>query len=217
MTIPPPAPVPRTVAELLARLGNIPADRVRLQPSPGTAREADLLAAGADAARCELVDGTLVEKAVGSPAAFLAAILIGLLDRYLERHNLGVHFAPDAMFRMSDGNTRMPDVSFVAWDRLPPEGLPDDPITAVAPDFAVEILSPSNTPAEIDRKVRELFASGTRLAWVIDPEAESGEILTGPDAIQPIPAGGTLTGDPVLPGFAVALPALFARTRRPGS
>jgi Uma2 family endonuclease len=274
MTIPPPGPVLETVADLLARLGNIPPERVRLQPPIGTATEADVvtaqgceLVAGTLVAKrvvlpdvdnlgrlldrlgkippervllqpppgtatetdvlaarsrprkrlCELIDATLVEKAVGSPAAFVAALVLGYLDQFLRQHNLGVHLGPDAMFRMSGGNTRMPDIAFISWERLPADGLPDDPITAIPPDFAVEILSPSNTQAEINLKISEYLASGARLVWIIDPTTQSGEMLTSPGTSIPVPAGGNLVGDPVLPGFVLPLLDLFARTRRPGN
>ena len=53
------------------------------------------------------------------------------------------------------GLVRLPDVSFVSWDRFPTGELPPEPMPNLVPDLAVEILSASNTPADMDRKVRE--------------------------------------------------------------
>ena len=94
---------------------------------------------------------------------------------------------------------------------------------AVTPDFAVEILSEGNTREEIDGKLDDLFAAGCRLAWVIDPRARTARVVTpaadssddAADAERPwveatVDDSATLTGDPVLPGFAVSLAELLA-------
>jgi hypothetical protein len=69
---------PETVADLLARLGGIPPERIRMQPPPGLATEADVLAALAAPRKrlCELIDGVLVEKAMGFTEAVLAGAMI---------------------------------------------------------------------------------------------------------------------------------------------
>src|SRR5487761_519570 len=77
-----------TVADLLERLGDIPPHRVRMKPYPGTATEKDVIAAEAalDKRLCELVDGTLVEKPMGQYESRLAAVLIHLLETFLDKH-----------------------------------------------------------------------------------------------------------------------------------
>src|SRR5215469_12780171 len=104
-----------TVAELLERLGDIPPHRIRMKPYPGTATEQDVIAAEAalDKRLCELVDGTLVEKDMGQYESRMAAVLIHLIETYLDNHDLGVCFGADAMLRIVPGRVRMPDVSFV--------------------------------------------------------------------------------------------------------
>jgi Uma2 family endonuclease len=217
MTIPPPRIQPATVADLLRRLGNIPPERILLQPPPGTATEADVIAAANQPHKrlCELIAGTLVERGMGTRESLLGGILFYLIRTFVRQNNLGLVLPGDAMFRIAPSTVRGPDVSFISWDRLPGGELPDEAISSVVPDFTVEILSPSNTQAEIDQKIREYFAAGVRLVWVIDPNTQSGEILTAPGASRPIPTGGTLTGETVLPGLVIALPELFAETRRP--
>src|SRR5437588_66928 len=81
----------------------------------------------------------------------------------------------------------------------------------VAADLAGEVLSPSNTRAEIARKRREYFAAGTRLAWIVDPKTRTVEVYTSaekPDVI--LSEDGTLTGGDVLPGFTLELRGVFA-------
>src|SRR5215467_4851145 len=87
-----------TVADLLKHLGDVPAHRVRLHPSPGTATEQDVIAAeGAlDKRLCELVDGTLVEKAVGHYESRVAHLIGYFIEKYLEQHDLGICYGADA-------------------------------------------------------------------------------------------------------------------------
>jgi Uma2 family endonuclease len=80
----------------------------------------------------------------------------------------------------------------------------------VAPDLAVEVLSPSNTVQEMDRKLRDYFAAGVRLVWYVDPVARTIQVFTAVDQVALLREDDTLTGDPVVPGFALPLRNLFA-------
>src|SRR5215831_15402916 len=145
-----PGAPPEDVAELLERLGNIPPERVRLRPPPGTATEADVLAA-LEAPRkrlCELIDGVLVEKPMGYTESVLATYLLELLNSFVRPRNLGLVTSPDGTIRLWAGRVRIPDVAFFSWDRMPGRRRPPQPIPTLAPDLAVEILSRSNTPGE---------------------------------------------------------------------
>src|SRR6516164_1360985 len=78
------------IADLLESLGGIPAHRVLLYPAPGTATERDLIELHErDGRLYELVDGTLVEKPMGFDESRVAALLVGNLLGFLERHDLG--------------------------------------------------------------------------------------------------------------------------------
>ncbi len=147
-----------TAADLLKvveRLG-VPAHRVLLNPPPGEATEKDLL-------RCkrkfvELVDGVLVEKAMGWYESRLGAVLVGFLETYLLEHDLGIVLESQGLMRVAPGQLRMPDVAFYSWDHFPRHKLPKGQILGVVPDLAVEVQSPDNTKKELQRKRREYFA-----------------------------------------------------------
>jgi Uma2 family endonuclease len=204
------------LAELVERLGGIPLERIRLRPPPGTAKERDVIAA-LEAPRkriCELVDGVLVEKPLGAREGLLAAVLIQLLWNHVEAHDLGVVIGADGPFRLWLGLVRIPDVSFVSWERLPGGEFPPHAIARVIPDLAVEVLSKGNTKKEIERKLREYFQACVRLAWVVEPKTETARAYTAPDQVLPISREGALDGGDVLPGFNLPLKQLFARTRR---
>lgn len=166
-------------ADLLHRLGNVPAERIRLSPAPGTATEQDVLAIEARANRlCELVDGVLVEKTVGYYEARLALLIGYFLEDSLEKHNLGVAFGADATLRLMPGLVRIPDVCFVSWGRLPIRELPAEPIPDLIPDLAVDVLSPANTKREMQRKLREYFKVGVGLVWFVDPPTRTAQVYT---------------------------------------
>ena len=197
---------PGSMADLVARLGSVPLDRIVAWPPPGTATEEDLLREPAGRKRlCELVDGVLVEKPMATYESVLATILSTLLWNFLDAHDLGVIAGEAGLLRLGQGLVRAPDVSFISWDQFPDRELPADAIFSAAPDLAVEILSPSNTEGEMDRKLREYFAAGTRLVWMMDPEAVTVSVYTSPEEWSVCTVDGELDGGDVLPGFRVSV------------
>ena len=204
----PPVPI-ATVADLLESLGGISPERIRMRPSPGTATEEDVLTVHASEKRlCELVDGVLVEKPMGYDESRLAAELIYALVEFLRRHNLGTAAGADGMMRLMTGLVRIPDVSFVRWERLPESY---GAIPPVAPDLAVEVLSESNTPGEMERKLREYFEAGTQLVWLVDPRSRTVSVYTGPDQRTVLDDSQTLDGGTRSPRAADSA----SRTLRP--
>ena len=200
--------------DLRARLGGIPHERIRKHPPPGRATEQDVLDAKRHGCLCELVDGVLVEKPVGYVESRMAVALTFLLEDYLKGNNLGVVLGPDATLRILPNQIRLPDVSFISWQRFPGGKQPNVPVPDIAPDLAVEVLSPSNTVPEMDRKLVDYFAAGVQLVWYIDPDAKTACSYTGQDRCDRIDASGTLVGEPVLPGFRLGLGELFAEAFR---
>jgi len=208
-----------SIADLLARLGDISAERLRVPPAPGTATEEDVLAALRMPQKriCELIDGVLVEKAMGYRESQLAALLIELINLFVRPRNLGIVSGADGMMRLFAGRIRIPDVGFTSWERFPNRRRPRQPVPHIAPDLAVEVLSDSNTPAEMRLKREDYFRAGTRLVWIIDPDARTVAIFTRVDPVDSVVGvGDTLTGDPVLPGFALPLADFFAELDRHG-
>lgn len=199
-----------TVAELLKKLGGIPAERVLLDPPPGTATEKDVLAVERQGRICELVDGVLVEKAMGFAESYLALRIAFFLQGFLQQHKLGFLAGEDGTLRLWPGLVRIPDVSFISWDQLPKRKIPKKPIPDLYPDLAVEVLSRKNTKAEIDRKLHEYFRSGTRLAWVVDPRKRTVRVYTAPDQSRPRTEEESLDGGDVMPGLSLPLREVFA-------
>ena len=206
----------KTLADLRRRLGGIPLERIWFHPAPGTATEKDVIEAEARENRlCELVDGTLVEKAVGFEESRLAMRLGYLINVYLDQHDLGICVGADGMMRIAPGLVRIPDVSFISWDRLPGRESPKEPIPDLAPDLAVEVLSEGNTQAEMARKVREYFQAGVVLVWLIDPRKRTARVFSAIGKSALVRSDQALDGGAVLPGFVLPLSDLLDRGRRP--
>jgi len=125
-----------TIADLLKRLGNIPANRVRLHPTPGTATEKDVIEVlDRENRPCELVEGTLVEKPVGYKESEIAGLILTFLNNFVRPRKLGIITGPDGTIRLFAGLVRIPDVAFASWDRFPDRKRPRIPIPDLAPDL----------------------------------------------------------------------------------
>jgi Uma2 family endonuclease len=201
-----------TFADLVEALGDIPLHRIRAWPAPGTATERDVLEVHAQEKRlCELVDGVLVDKSMGFDESRLALEISYELIAFLRTHDLGTVAGEAGMMRLEFGLVRIPDVSFIRWDRLPDEY---GAIVPVAPDLAVEVLSETNTPREMDRKLREYFAAGTRLVWYFEPKTRTVTVYTAADQFTRLEESATLDGADLLPGLVIPLEELFERAAR---
>lgn len=204
-----------TAEDLLNALGGIALSRVRMQPPPGTATEADLIAANArKAGICELIDGVLVEKVMGKMESLLAGAIIAILRGFILPRNLGIITVPDGMMRLSPTIFRAPDVAFISWARIPDGPLSEQSLAEVIPDLVVEVLSPSNTKKEMARKRREYFKAGVRLVWEVDPETRTVAVFDTPRRSTVLDESKSLEGGEILPGFALPLANLFGEFDR---
>ncbi len=113
------------------------------------------------------------------------------------------------MLRLSPGLVRIPDLSFVSRARLEHHRGARAPILPLAPDLAIEVLSEGNTAREMARKIREFFASGCRLVWLVDPSNRTVPVYTSPTEPVVLTEQQTLTGGEVLPGFRLPPRKLF--------
>lgn len=194
------------LAELVHRLGDIPIERIILDPPPGQATLDDALelSEAADKQLCELIDGTLVEKAMGFNESRLAAGLMFHLQLYLRKNNIGFVSGESGMFKMGK-NGRMPDIAFISWRHFPNKqaDLKKYPIMPFAPDLAVEVLSQSNTAKEIEQKQVDYFKAGVKLMWVIDPKEETATVHRVDGSSEVLTKTDALSGEEVLPGLSI--------------
>jgi Uma2 family endonuclease len=196
-------PKPTRVADLLASLA-VPAERILLDPHPGSATEDDVI----QHKMCELIDGTLVEKGMGFYESRMGIALVYFLERYLDTNPIGFLLDSSGMIRVKRDQVRLPDVSFLLWTHFPDHKLPLGQILDRVPDLPVEILSPTNTLKEMQRKRREYLAGGAKLVWEVDPIKRTVEVFTAADQSTTLDENGTPDGgclDSSLP-FVTGLP-----------
>ena len=201
------------MGHLLEELGGIDPRRVLLKPVPGKATEKDLIRLNDHSNRLyELVDGVLVEKVMGFRESTLALRIDRVLGNFLEDHDLGFLAGADGAIRLMPGLVRVPDLSFISWDKVPTRGVvPDMTIADMAPDLASEVLSESNTRGEMQRKLKEYFLAGVQLVWYVDPDNRSVKVFTSPDQARIYNEEETLDGGDVLPGLSLSVKQIFAR------
>src|SRR5207244_1169342 len=132
-----PKPAPTWTSEQLRRYFDmIPAERILLDPPPGTATEDDLVRHNENRGpTCELVDGVLVEKAVSTKEGLLGSWLAHLLWDFVVDRDIGIVLGGDAMLRLFPGLVRAPDVSFISVAQLTEGELPDEAIASISPDL----------------------------------------------------------------------------------
>jgi Uma2 family endonuclease len=167
----------------------------------------DLLRLPKDGRKYELVDGEIRVSPGGARHGQISVRLSVALLAFVGPKRLGRVFASSTGYRLPGGNVRSPDTSFVLSNRLPrvPEGFAE-----LAPDLAVEVLSPEDSPRDVLDRVGEYLAAGVRLVWVIDPRASRAVRYRSLSDVREIGPDGLLDGEKVLPGFHCPLSELPA-------
>ena len=159
----------------------------------------------------ELVDGELKELDVSNESSQIGGEILFLLKAFVRPGQLGYVFMADNAFQcFPDPETvRRADVSFITADRLSPQEYRTPGHCRVCPDLVVEVVSPNDRMAEVIAKRKEWLAAGARLVWVVDPLDQTVHAYTPGGPARLLQPGDVLTGEPVLPGFSVAVAELF--------
>lgn len=171
--------------------------------------EEELLALPSDG-KHELVDGELVFMSpAGGFHGRVSSRLGGRLTVFVEDRGLGGVYDGQTGFWMKSGNLRAPDVSFVAQEKLDKLGASPEGFFKFAPDLAVEVLSPSESMKDMQGKIDDYFASGTRLVWVLIPRIKGARIFHERKRSKLLRADESLSGEDVVPGFSIRLSDLY--------
>ena len=176
-----------------------------------------LLTYDAGGKRTELVRGRLmVREPAGYAHGSIAGRVLVRIGMFLETdqrarsaaHPLGDVLAAETGFTLQrrPDTVRAPDVAFVAWARIPIERAG---FAELAPDLAVEVLSPGDRAGEVLAKVADWLNAGTSLVWVIDSERRVARVYRADGTESIVSEGSALEGEGVLPGFAMILDRLF--------
>lgn len=204
-----------TVAEMLDHLG-VPPERVRMRPLPGTATIEDAMRLDAKTdIWCELVHGTLIQRAVGFREAILSVQLLGAVENYLHQHGEpGFLLNGAGPFWIAPGEMRSADLAYFSWERFPGRRLPRTDVLDCTPEWTVDVVKPGNTTKEMARKRCEYFECGVKLVWQFYADEPRLEVFASPDDMKIIGPSEEITAAPVLPGFKWSIGRWMDRFRR---
>jgi Uma2 family endonuclease len=148
----------------------------------------------------------VIMSPTGGETGMNNATLIARFVVWNEQTNLGKVFDSSTCFKLPGGGDRSPDVAWVErsrWEALIPEQRRKFP--PLCPDFALELLSPTDNLSTAQAKMQEYLDSGLRLGWLLNPEDRQVEISRPGQAIEVLEAPSALSGETVLPGFILNL------------
>jgi len=173
----------------------------------------DLWRLGTGDVRRELVKGEVIEMApVGGVHGEISGRIYRKIAEHVDAHRGGKVVVGDVGFVLAlpsdPDRVRAPDVAFISTARLPGGVLPERFITG-APDLAVEVLSPSDNPVDVQQKVRDYLDAGARLVWVVTPQAQTVTVYRADGSARLLREQDALDGEDVLPGLRVCLVDVF--------
>lgn len=165
-----------------------------------------------DAAGYELVGGQLVERNVSTLSALVEGLVYEMIQGYVRPNKLGLVW-PGTLgiqcFPRHPKMVRKPDVSFVKADRLSAKLLETGHFP-LAPDLAVEVISPGDLAHEVAEKIEEYLQAGVPMVWIIEPELRIVDVYRKSGINSRLREGDELLGEDVLPGFRCKVAELFA-------
>jgi len=145
----------------------------------------------------------------GGRHGLIAAILSMLLRLWAKNGPQGCVGVESGFLLSRDPDTvRGPDVFYIRADRIPESGIPEG-FWTIAPDVAVEVVSPNETAEDVREKVRDYLAAGTSLVWVVYPRTQEVVAHTPDGFARTFSRDDTLVAPPVLPGFTCTVQTLF--------
>lgn len=155
----------------------------------------------------ELIEGEIIEVLPSNPRSSEIAVEIAfLLITYLRQNPFGRVTGEQGGYNLTPTTTVAPDVAFISKERQ--TEFPATGFNPIAPDLAVEVMSPSDAYPDVLRKVSLYLQHGTRLVWVVN-EAESAVIVHTPLGFKVYQLTDTLDGGDVLPGFSLPVKNIF--------
>lgn len=179
-----------------------------LASAPPGVRPVDPYADDSSDVLFEVVNGVRVEKPMGVYEQYIALRLGRFLAASWDAAGLGRALV-ETDFRMpGTTNMRKPDAAFVSVQRWPGP-IPRARAWPVAPDLAVEVVSPTDAMFDVIDKLHEYFRCGVAQVWLVFSNVEQVYVYTSPAAVRILSRADTLTADDLLPGLCVPVADLF--------
>jgi len=139
------------------------------------------------------------------------ARIIARAVMWAEKDGTGVTFDSDTIFRLSNGAKRLPDFSWVKnekWNSL--DENEKEKIVPFAPDFLIELRSPSDSFEDLQTKMQEYIENGASLGWLIDPTERKVYVYCRNDEIEILENPKEISGEPLLKDFTLNLQEVWS-------
>lgn len=180
----------------------------------------DLLTMPDNGISYELVDGQLVERPMSVLSSLVGGILHHLLLAHCLANRLGLVWPQETSFQCfpdAPNKVRKPDTAYIRHGRITQEQVMTEGHCSVAPDLAVEVVSPNEEVYDLDQKVQEYLNAGVRLVWVINPQQHTVHVYRADGSTAFLREKGELDGEDVVPGFRVPVRDIFPSPEMLGS
>jgi Uma2 family endonuclease len=129
---------------------------------------------------------------------------------WAEKDGTGVTFDSDTIFRLPNGAKRLPDFSWVKnekWNALTQEQ--QEKIVPFAPDFLIELRSPTDSLTNLQAKMQEYIDNGVTLGWLIDPQEKQAFIYRPEKQVEILENPAEISGEPLLQDFTLNLKEIW--------
>ena len=160
----------------------------------------------------EFIDGRYVEKpSPGASASELTLLLMFRLMGHVLANRLGHCYGAKTVYQIFPDDpkrSRIPDGSFIRAGRLPKEKSPRGELS-IAPDLAIEVVSPNDFVENLHERINDLLGAGVRLLWVVVPGTREIYVHRGDRTVTRLSTDDELTGEDVVPGFSCRIGELF--------
>lgn len=166
-----------------------------------------------DSKGLEIVRGKLVENKMGAESSELAIVLASMLFQFVRERKLGRVFGPDTAFQCFPHDptmVRKPDVAFLSYEQWPATKRIGAHIP-VAPELAVEVLSPNDVIKEVNEKIDDYLKAGVEVIWIVNEFRRYVEIHTPNDPPRIATVQDALICEPILPGFHCSVGEIFSQ------
>jgi Uma2 family endonuclease len=154
----------------------------------------------------ELIDGELVEKMPSFTRSNIALEIAFYFRLYLKQNPIGYLSGESGGYILTDDTILIPDVGYISKVRMAETPACE---VLVAPDLAVEVMSPTDPKRALRAKAERYLQHGTRIVWLFFPATRKVDVYSADGDIEELSMGGILSGGDVLTGFTLPVADIF--------
>ena len=182
---------------------NVRAERKKITLTPEF--EEEIYSSG----RYEIVYGEIKERSMPSPIHGRIQLKLGAkILSHVEENNLGAVYT-ETLFEFAEKLSRVPDIAFVSFERFPENGEDESSRWHIAPDLAIEIISPTDDYEDVQEKITEYFTFRVKQVWIVSPESKTLSIYFSRTSVKILTENDELVCEEILPGFKINLGEIF--------